>query len=64
MRAINDRPPNWRGDEGRLYLVHCFACGGASGKENYAMAVADGECAWCGWKDKPNPAPRGMKGTG
>jgi ribosomal protein L37E len=46
MRAVNqDRPPNFRADDGRLYLVRCFACG----RENYALAVRGGECAWCGW---------------
>ncbi len=50
-----DRAPNFR-EDGRLYLVRCFACGGEHGKENYAMAVANGECAWCGWQD-PVSAP-------
>lgn len=26
-----------------IYMVRCFACG----KENYAMAVSSGKCAWC-----------------
>lgn len=28
-----------------IYLVRCFECG----KDNYAMAVASGCCAWCGF---------------
>lgn len=49
--SINqDRPPNFRKD-GELYLVRCYACGGKHGRENYAMAVASGQCAWCGWKE-------------
>lgn len=45
-----DQFPNFR-EAGRLFLVRCFSCGGERGKENYAMAVASGQCAWCGWKD-------------
>lgn len=42
--------PNFVKD-GQLYLIRCFACpdAGVRGRENYAMAVAAGECAWCGW---------------
>lgn len=45
-----DRYPNFR-KSGKFYLVRCFACGGEHGKENYAPAVSDGQCAWCGWKE-------------
>jgi hypothetical protein len=31
--------------DGKLYLVNCYACG----RENYALMVASGKCAWCGW---------------
>lgn len=34
--------------DSRLYLVRCPSCK----MENYAMAVYDGICAWCGWPDK------------
>jgi len=51
MERINDRPPNWRTEDGRLYLVRCFACGDSlRGRENYAMSVPSGECHNCGWK--------------
>jgi hypothetical protein len=51
--SINqDRPPNFRSKEGKLYLVRCFACEAEYGRENWAMAVADGTCAWCGWPEK------------
>jgi len=30
--------------DGKLYLKRCFDCG----RENYAMAVPSGICAWCG----------------
>ena len=50
--GINDRPPNYRVSHGRLYLVRCFACGGDRGRENWALAVAFGQCAWCGWIEK------------
>lgn len=52
MKHINDRPPNFRSDEGKLYLVRCFVCGGEHGRENYIPAVATGQCAWCGWKEE------------
>lgn len=49
-----DRLPNFRDEKGNLYLVRCFACPGHGdrGKENYAMSVSGGICAWCGWEDK------------
>lgn len=51
MRHVNDREPNFRGDNGELYLVRCFSCGGDRGTENWAMVVAAGTCAWCGWTE-------------
>ncbi len=46
-----DCKPNFR-EEGKLYLVRCFSCGGEYGKENYMPAVATGRCAWCGWEEQ------------
>jgi hypothetical protein len=46
--SIQDRAPNFR-ENGRLYLVRCFACDSVGGTENYLPAVASGCCAWCGW---------------
>jgi hypothetical protein len=48
--TIQDREPNFRGGDGQLYLVRCFsqAC---NNRENWAMVVAKGRCAWCGWKE-------------
>lgn len=51
-KVNQDRHPNFRDKKGKLYLVRCFACGGKLGTENYTMAVASGQCAWCGWKEK------------
>ena len=48
----NDRKPNFRTKTGRLYLVRCFSCGGDHGRENWAVAVASGQCAWCGWSEE------------
>lgn len=50
--SFQDRPPNFRGKEGNLYLVRCFACASERGRENYTLAVATGQCAWCGWKEE------------
>jgi hypothetical protein len=50
--TIQDRAPNFR-DDGHLYLVRCFACSESSrGRENWAMAVATGQCAFCGWTEE------------
>jgi len=56
IKTINDRAPNFRDKDNRLYLVRCFSnkCGPRFGKENYAMSVASGQCAWCGWKEEDN----------
>lgn len=35
--------PNFISD-GKIFLVRCMECK----KENYAPAVASGQCAWCG----------------
>lgn len=35
----------WRDDEGQIYLERCPKCG----RENYALRVATGVCAWCGY---------------
>lgn len=49
--TLQDRQPNFRNDDGRLFLVRCFACDPERGRENYAIAVAAGQCAWCGWME-------------
>lgn len=53
-KVNQDQHPNFRNKEGRLYLVRCFACpdAGERGRENWALVVAKGECAWCGWKEE------------
>jgi len=48
---VQEQHPNFRGENGQLFLVRCFVCGGERGKENWAPAVASGQCAWCGWKE-------------
>jgi hypothetical protein len=47
-----ERSPNYRDKDGRLYLVRCFACGDSYGRENWEFAVARGTCAYCGWMEK------------
>lgn len=60
--TMQDRAPNFRagtGNTGRLYLVRCFACDERVGRENYALAVAAGVCAWCGWSERSSAAMPG-----
>jgi hypothetical protein len=52
IKVNQDRNPNFRDKEGKLFLVRCFACEPERGRENYAPAVASGTCAWCGWKEE------------
>ena len=35
----------WESD-GKIYMVRCVKCD----RENYAMAVSSGKCAWCGYQ--------------
>ena len=49
-----DRAPNFRGSDGRLFLVRCFSCEPERGFENYSMAVSYGQCYRCGWKEGTN----------
>jgi hypothetical protein len=49
--TINDRTPNFRDEDGSLFLRRCFACDPEHGRENWAPAVASGQCAWCGWTE-------------
>lgn len=44
-----ERPPNFRDENGELYLVRCFACDPEIGRENWMVVVATGTCAWCHW---------------
>ena len=45
---LEDCPENFRDEDGKPFLVRCPACR----KENWAMVVAGGVCAWCGWSEK------------
>jgi len=42
-----EQHPNFRNEDGKLFLVRCFACD----RENWAPAVATGACEWCGWSE-------------
>jgi hypothetical protein len=41
----DDQFIGFRGPGDRLFLKRCPECA----KENYALAVSSGMCAWCGW---------------
>lgn len=44
VEAEKELGKNFESD-GKTYLVRCPKCG----RENYAMMVASGVCAWCGY---------------
>lgn len=44
---IQNRQPNFLSGD-KFYLVKCFVCD-PEGRENSSVAVASGQCAWCGW---------------
>jgi len=63
-KKINqEQGANFRGKNGKLYLVRCYACGDKDGRgrENWAPAVASGTCAWCGWSGEEKGAKCGEK---
>lgn len=41
----------WEGKDGKMYLEYCPKCG----LENYAIAVASGQCCWCGYDANKQP---------
>ena len=43
---LEDCRENFRGKDGKPYLVRCPQCG----RENYTANVSLGICTWCGWK--------------
>ena len=47
----NEKNPNFRDENGKLFLVRCYVCDPVDGTENLAGAVASGECAHCGWTE-------------
>ena len=47
----NNRPPNFRGLNGELFLVRCYSCRPKEGRENWGLCVAAGVCAHCGWSE-------------
>ena len=48
----NYQEPNFFDENGKFYLVRCYECEPDEGRENYLIAVASGQCAWCAWKGK------------
>ena len=52
--TIQDKGKNFRGKDGKLFLVRCYVCDEEFGEENYVMMVASGRCAWCGWHEQDN----------
>lgn len=62
-KNINDRSPNFRDKDGKLFLVCCFNCDSEKGKENYALNVALGQCTWCGWSEKENKNEKRIRNT-
>ena len=44
---------------GKECMIRCYKCG----KENWAMAVASGSCAWCGHDANKKTVPTIRKGA-
>ncbi len=40
---------------GKTCMIRCFECG----SENWAPAVASGDCAWCGYNPNKKQTPEG-----
>jgi len=49
---LEDCSENFRDDKGNPFVVRCPKCR----RENWAMAVASGQCAWCGWQETNDQA--------
>ena len=62
-KHVNDRYPNFYGQDGRLYLVRCFVCDPRRGVENWHVAVPAGVCAWCGWYLKKQKEKEGEEAS-
>ena len=45
VKAEKKLEENFKDAEGHTYLVHCPKCD----RENYALSVSTGRCAWCGY---------------
>lgn len=45
---LEDCRENFRDKDGKPFVVRCPQCL----RENWAMAVASGQCCWCGWKEE------------
>ena len=53
-KALQNKPPNFRDKDGKLFLVRCYMCHPELGRENVGSVVATGQCAWCGWEEDNN----------
>lgn len=54
----------WDKDKSAWYLLSCFKCEPSGrGRENYAIAVASGTCAWCGYRPTDDEQTEGPKVT-
>ena len=47
-KPTSQKPPNFKTEDGRWYLVRCYECEPERGTENYAAAVSSGICYRCG----------------
>lgn len=55
--TIDGKRVGFRDAEGQLYLTRCPKCE----RENWAMAVASGQCAWCQWSEEDKQEQEGGK---
>lgn len=53
-----DKGHGFYGSDNRIWMQRCFKCG----KENHALAVSTGKCAWCGFDANDSESkPKGKK---
>lgn len=43
--VIRNKGYGYKDSKGKTCMIRCFECG----QENWAMSVASGHCAWCGF---------------
>ena len=54
MTIISGAGVGYKDDDGTICITRCFRCG----RENYALAVSTGKCAFCGYDPNNEPSDK------